>query len=80
MHGQYLAAALEVVVREHAAAYPGKGRVAAYEVVREHIHKVCELTECAPVHMHGRVFAVYGDTVLIEIAVGRILPEPLFAV
>ena len=80
VHGQHFAAALEVIVRQHAAAYPRQRRVAAYEVVREHIHKVDELCKGAPVHMHGRVFAVDGYAVFVEVAVGRILPEPLFAV
>ena len=80
VHGQNFAAALEMVVREHAAAYAGQRGVAADEVVGKRVYKVAQFQKCAPVDVHGRVFAVYRDAVLVEIAVGRVLPEPFFAV
>ena len=56
-----------------------QGRVVPDEVVREEIDEIEQAGDRLFVELHGRVHAVYGDAVLVEVGVGRKLPEPLLA-
>ena len=76
LHGEGVAPALEVVVRQDRAADDGQVRVRADEVVRELPHEVQQLAEAGLVYLHGRVDAVEDDAVFVIIHIGRILHEP----
>ena len=45
--------------------------------MREELHKIEELAEGSLLDLHGCMFAIEDDTVLIEIHVRRILEAPL---
>ena len=79
MHGQELAAALVVVVREHRSADAGQRGVAPEEVSGETVDEIQQMTEGVAVHMHRRVLGVHADAVLVEIAVRGELPEPVLS-
>ena len=76
VHRQQFAAALVVVVGEHRAADARQRGVASEEVSGEAVHEVEQMAEGVAVHMHRRVVGVHADAVLVEVAVGRELPEP----
>ena len=78
-HGEHVAAALEVVVRQDGAAHDGQVRVGADEVVRELRHKVEQLLKRAAVDVHGLVLFVEHDAVLVVVQVGGILEVPRLA-
>ena len=79
VHGQELAAALVVVVREHRSADAGQRGVAPEEVSGETVDEIQQMTEGVAVHMHRRVLGVHADAVLVEIAVRGELPEPVLS-
>ena len=76
LHGEGIAAALEVVVGQNGAAYDGQIGVGAHEVMGELPHKVQQLSKTGPVDLHGSVDAVQADAVLIVVDIGGVLHEP----
>ena len=71
LHGEGIAAALEVVVGQNGAAYDGQIGVGAHEVMGELPHKVQQLSKTGPVDLHGSVDAVQADAVLIVVDIGE---------
>ena len=65
-----------MVVGEHRAADARQRGVASEEVSGEAVHEVEQMAEGVAVHMHRRVVGIHADAVLVEVAVGRELPEP----
>ena len=80
MHRELFQSALEMVVSEYRAADDGQRGVAADKVSGVVVHKVQKLAHGGRIDFHGRVLAVYRDAVLIEVRIGRELPEPILSV
>ena len=76
LHGKGIMTALEMIVSQDRAAHNGKVRVGTYEIVGELADEIQHLAEAGVVDLHGRVFRVKYDAVLIVIHVGRVLQEP----
>ena len=79
VHGHDVPAALEVLVIEDGSAHDGKGGVAPDEVVGEKVDKVQKFGGRSCIDVHGDVFLVDGDAVLLVIGIGRVLQEPLLS-
>ena len=80
LHGEGVAAALEVVMAQNGAAHDGQIRVGAHEVVGELADEVQLLAEGGAVDLHGDVLAVEDDAVLVVVDIGAILEEPALSV
>ena len=76
-HGELVAAALEVVVAQDRAADDGQVGVRAEEVVRELPDEVEEFAERRAVDLHGHVFTVQDDAVLVVVDIRRVLEAPV---
>ena len=76
-HGKLVAAALEVVVAQDRAADDGQVRVGPEEVVRELSDEVEEFAERRAVDLHGHVFTVQDDAVLVVVDIRRVLEAPV---
>ena len=75
-HGEFIMAALEMVVAQDAATHNGQVGVAAHEIVGEEGHKVQQLAERGPLDLHGGVVVVEDDAVLIVIDIRAVLQIP----
>ena len=76
LHGEGVAAALEVVVAQNGAAHDGQVRVGTHEVVGELADEIQLLAEGGAVDLHGDVLAVEDDAVLVVVDIGAVLEEP----
>ncbi len=79
-HCKGVAPALEVVMRQNGAAHDRQVGIGADEIMRELAHKVQQLAEARPVDLHGDVFAVKADAVLVIVHIGGVLQKPRGAV
>ena len=61
---------------ENGAAHDGKVCIGAYKIVGKLLYKIKQLLERAAIDFHRRVPAIKHDTVLVIVAIGRILQEP----
>ena len=68
--------ALIMIVREHASPDARKRGVAAEEPMGKPIDEIHQTVKSALIYVHGRMFAVYRDPVLIKVTVRRKLPKP----
>ena len=68
-----------MIVREDRAADYGKRGVGADKVLRRIVHEIEKFYDRLRNNLHGSMFAVDRDTVLIEVRVRRELPEPLLS-
>ena len=76
VHGEHFASALIVVVSQYASAYSFKRCVATDKIVRKLVNEIKKIYKRLTVNFHGRMLAINRNTVLIEVSVGRELPEP----
>ena len=76
LHRERVVAALEVLMRQNAAAHDGQIGVTAEEVVRELLDERKQLVKSRPVNNHRRMLRVHDDRVFIVIDVGRVLESP----
>ena len=76
IHGELIAAALEVVMVEDGTAYDGQVSIAAKEIMRKLSHKGKQPTEGAPVNLHGGVLTVEHNAVFRIVCIGGILHVP----
>ena len=79
IHGEAVAAALEVVVVQDGAADDGQIGIAAQHVMGHLPDEAEQPLEGAPVNLHGDVLAVEDDAVLGIVGVGGILHVPVLA-
>ena len=79
LHGEGVAAALEVHVAENAAAHNGQVRVGAAGVMGKLAHKIKQLGKGARLNAHGLVFFREHDAVLVVIDIGAVLQVPALA-
>ena len=77
LHGEDIAAALEVAVAEDAAANDGQVGVGAAGVVRELADEIEDLSQGLLVHLHGLVLLMQHDAMLVEIGIGAVLQVEL---
>ena len=80
LHGEGVAAALEMVVAENRAAHDGEIGVAAHKIVGELPDEVQQSAEGRPVDLHGGVPAVQNDAVLVVVDIGAVLEEPVLLI
>ena len=79
-HRKRMMSALEMLVRQNAAADNGKVGIAAEEVVRELLHKAEQLVKGRPIDDHRRMLGVHDDGVFVVVHIRRILEAPRLAV
>gem|GEM_PF-5632468 len=78
-HGERVAAALVVVMREDGTADDREVCIRAEEVVRQNRHEVQEVLEAAAADLHRDVLAIQDDAVLVVVRVRAVLHEPAMA-
>ena len=79
-HRERVVAALEMLMRQNAAADDGEVCVAAEEVMRELLDKRKQLVERRPINDHRRMLRIHHNRVFVVVDIGRILKTPRLTV
>ena len=76
LHGEGVAAALEMLMAQDTAAHNGQVRIASDEVMGEDRNKVQQLLKCCLIDLHGCMLCIERDAMLIVVDVGTVLQVP----